>query len=110
MNRRQFIKGIGLFTILPGAGRVWKATRFGEGVIEWRTATIICGDDGLPSPQFLHDFFMGGYLQNPDGSFERITPENLPIECRAVSPVETVEPITLRFKVDTLGVRSNLAP
>lgn len=25
-NRRQFIKGIGLFSILAGAGRVWKAT------------------------------------------------------------------------------------
>lgn len=25
-NRRQFLKGIGLFSILAGAGRVWKAT------------------------------------------------------------------------------------
>lgn len=30
MNRRNFIRnlaGIGLFSILPGAGRVWKATK-----------------------------------------------------------------------------------
>ena len=30
MNRRSFVRklaGIGLFTILPGAGRIWKAER-----------------------------------------------------------------------------------
>lgn len=26
MNRRKFLAGIGLFTILPGAGRIWRAT------------------------------------------------------------------------------------
>ena len=25
MNRRQFLRGVGAFMILPGAGRVWKA-------------------------------------------------------------------------------------
>lgn len=25
MNRKQFLKSIGLFMILPGAGRIWKA-------------------------------------------------------------------------------------
>lgn len=37
MNRRQFIRnlaGIGVFSILPGAGRVWKATR-PTGIAYW---------------------------------------------------------------------------
>lgn len=27
MNKRTFLRTLGLFTILPGAGRVWKAVR-----------------------------------------------------------------------------------
>ena len=27
MNRRSFLAGIGAFMVLPGAGRIWKATR-----------------------------------------------------------------------------------
>lgn len=28
MNRKQFLKSLGLFMILPGAGRVWRARRY----------------------------------------------------------------------------------
>ena len=28
MNRKQFLKSLGLFMILPGAGRIWRARRY----------------------------------------------------------------------------------
>jgi len=42
MNRRSFVRklaGIGLFTILPGAGRIWKAER--QSPYQWLPNTVI---------------------------------------------------------------------
>ena len=54
MTRRSFIKGLGLFTSLPGAGRIWKAER----QIYWRhVVTCRCFDqaylDALEHQPFM---------------------------------------------------------
>jgi hypothetical protein len=37
MNRRAFIKGLGLFMILPGAGRIWRPTPRRLQAFWWQT-------------------------------------------------------------------------
>lgn len=51
MNKRTFLRTLGLFSILPGAGRVWKAVR-AEPTCEIRYLRawgFVHGPDGLQS-------------------------------------------------------------
>lgn len=64
MNRRDFFKTLGLglagFTILPGAGRVWKATRNTPALAFWTQTTRL---ERVVSPEyqraFVEAFFYG---------------------------------------------------
>lgn len=76
MNRRSFLGTLGVFSILPGAGRVWRAMR---PVPEYRC--ILIGPTpkttltSLPWPEDLQQlanaFFDGGYAHK-DGRWFRI--------------------------------------
>ena len=84
VNRRNFIKGLGLFMILPSAGRVWKATKKIEPVAECWPAT----PDEFFSNFYLprYDFINGKYVPVPYltsvGNELKVNPEwvNAPFE------------------------------
>lgn len=100
-NRRQFLKGIGLFSILAGAGRVWKAAPAVE-----RTTVLVPASEWTRlyrSPHFeflpsFQDFLAQNdkLLQRMDGD-ELFKPTSWPANMGDVQRVierTTIEPIS----------------
>jgi hypothetical protein len=75
MNRRSFIGALGVFAILPGAGRVWRAVR------EPEYRCILIGPMPRTTLTSLSRHSLYDFLLERHGPFEPAKPSDIPM-CR----------------------------